>query len=609
MVISMLKSFTDFVKENKIFVLVVILAAAVRFVAINQMPPSLNWDEVSHGYNAYSILKTGKDEWGFTFPTIFRAYGDYKLPVYIYLTAISEFFFGLNEFAVRLPSVLAGIGTVVFTYFLVLELFSKNELHRGRAAKYPADSSTYAHSSSPQSGRGVLEHNKNQSLAYLAALLVAIEPWSLFLSRGAFEANLGLFLFVGGVFFFLKGLKNQRLLVLSSLFFGLTIWTYNSYRVFTASIIFVLLIIYRKELSRIYETDKKLVTYCFLLIALFFVPMFYQLLNPIGQARYGRVEILDEGAIAQINELRSRNELPPFFSRLLYNKGTYFTQRVIKNYFSHFSPNYLFFEGGTHYQFSVPGQGLIYPINLIFFMIGLLYLIRKRSKSSWFFLCWLLLAPIPSSLTREAPHVLRSIVTLPIPMILTAFGLLKTYSWFKSKFIIYLLPIIYLIILAGFVENYLNIYFTDYKKNYSWAWQYGYKEMVKYVKSNYSKYDKIIVSKKYGEPHEFFLFYGGAGALAPWPWDPEKYRNDPNLIRFYQSSWYWVDGFDKFYFVNDWQIPKSGNQFVLESKKTVDCQTEGCLLITSPNNYPSAWEKLETIKFLDGKPAFEILGN
>jgi len=85
-----------------------------------------------------------------------------------------------------------------------------------------------------------------------------------------------------------------------------------------------------------------------------------------------------------------------------------------------------------------------------------------------------------------------------------------------------------------------------------------------------------------------------------------QYINDPNLIRFYQSNWYWVDAFDKFYFVNDWEIPSEGTTFVLESKKEVDCSNTSCLLITSPGNYPYGWNKLDTIKFLDDTPAFEI---
>ena len=157
----------NFINENRLFVLIVFVAAGLRLFSLGQMPPSLNWDEISHGYNAYSILRTGKDEWGENFPLIFRAYGDYKLPVYIYLTALSEFFLGITAFAVRLPSALAGVGSVIFSYLLAKELFKKKEV------------------------------------AIITSLLVAIEPWSLFLSRGAFEANLALCLFVAGVYFFI----------------------------------------------------------------------------------------------------------------------------------------------------------------------------------------------------------------------------------------------------------------------------------------------------------------------------------------------------------------------------------------------------------------------
>src|SRR3989304_8160168 len=97
---------------------IIVFGFIIRIYLIDSVPPSLNWDEVSHGYNAYSTLKTGRDEWGEYFPLIFRAYGDYKLPVYIYLTALSELFLGLNPISVRLPSVGAGTLTILFSYLL-----------------------------------------------------------------------------------------------------------------------------------------------------------------------------------------------------------------------------------------------------------------------------------------------------------------------------------------------------------------------------------------------------------------------------------------------------------------------------------------------------------
>ena len=220
-------------------------------------------------------------------------------------------------------------------------------------------------------------------------------------------------------------------------------------------------------------------------------------------------------------------------------------------------------------------------------------------------LFWLLLAPIPSSLTREAPHILRNITMLPIPMILSALGFYYVANIVQSKRpVYYLLSTIYLIILTVQLGNYLKIYFYDYAKNFSWSWQYENNKAAEILKGYYPFYDKIIMTKKYGEPHEFILFHLG--------WNPDKFQNDPNLIRFHQSNWYWVDAFDKFYFVNDWDIPsEEWQKFKLESSVDIECVVSKihCLLITSPGNVPKGWIKREMIKYLDGKAALELYDN
>src|SRR3989304_2614837 len=154
---------------NKHFVITIIvfLAFFLRIYRVWDVPPGLSWDEVSIGYNAYSILLTGRDEHQRLMPLdTFVAYGDYKPPLPIYLTVVSVALFGLNELAVRLPSVLAGSLAVLFTYLLVFELFSGNK----RASVY----------------------------AHISALLLAISPWHWTLSRAGFEANIAtLFLIIG----------------------------------------------------------------------------------------------------------------------------------------------------------------------------------------------------------------------------------------------------------------------------------------------------------------------------------------------------------------------------------------------------------------------------
>src|SRR5579885_1751166 len=115
-------------KKNIILIAIVLFAAVLRFYQLGSNPPSLTWDEVAWGYNAYALGIDGRDEFGRFLPvTYLESFGDYKPPVYAYLDVIPIKIFGLTEFATRLPSALAGIGTVLVTFFLTLRLFSHSK--------------------------------------------------------------------------------------------------------------------------------------------------------------------------------------------------------------------------------------------------------------------------------------------------------------------------------------------------------------------------------------------------------------------------------------------------------------------------------------------------
>ena len=281
---------------------------------------------------------------------------------------------------------------------------------------------------------------------------------------------------------------------------------------------------------------------------IFFAATILAFMNPESRARSKWVFLVNPSAVQKIENQRNTSNLPYAIKRLLYNRPVYFVTEFGKNYLRYFSPQYLFVNGGTQYQFSVPNHGLEYIINLPFFYLGLaLFFIRmkkEKNDNTKLILLWLILSPIAASITSEKFAVLRSSTMIPLVEITTGIGFIYILDLIKTKK--KLLISLYLIITAILVIRYLSVYFGGYAKDYSWSWQYGYKEAANYVRANYDKYDKIIVTKKYGEPHEFLLFF--------FKYDPIKYRNDINLIRFFQSDWYWVDRFDKFYFVNDWQV-------------------------------------------------------
>jgi len=452
----------------------------------------------------------------------------------------------------------------------------------------------------------------------MTALLIAIDPWTLFTSRFVLQSNLSIFFLVTSMAFFVQREKGKWNLPLSFLSLGLTLFSYHSTRIVSPLILLAMGFVYRKELIGYFKKKTLQSNLSIVILLLFFIPLPFILLNPTARARSTQVFILNDAAIYSIEQSRNESLLPSTLSKIVYNRPVYFFEEFGKNYIEYFSPQFLFLSGGTQYQFSIPNEGLLYLVELPFFYIGLFLLLlyfAYGKKEYQFLLLWLLIAIIPAAITKEHYAVLRSSAMLPIPELLTAVGLFAFIDWFHKrgqnrinfkKHII----ILFVVILVGSLCRYTYIYFNEYRITYSSAWQYGYREAVSYAKDHYNDYDQILVTKKYGEPHEFFLFFGGE-LNAPWNWKPNDYRNDPNLIRYAQSDWFWVDRFDKFYFINDWQMQDkiTEEKFITERKELVDCSNKRCLLITSPGGFPPPWKKVDTIKFLDGATAFEIYQN
>ena len=109
------------------FILAVLLLGSVflRFYKLGSIPQGLNIDEASYGYDAYSLLKTGKDQWGHSWPKVFYSFGDYKPPGLTYLIYLILQFISLSTLAVRLPSAIAGLGILFITIKTLNLLFLK----------------------------------------------------------------------------------------------------------------------------------------------------------------------------------------------------------------------------------------------------------------------------------------------------------------------------------------------------------------------------------------------------------------------------------------------------------------------------------------------------
>ena len=524
-------------KNNFLLILILLFGLSIRLYKLDQYPVSLNWDEISHSYNAYSLLLTGHDQWGTVWPIFnFRAYGDYPTTLNMYLTLPLIKYFGLNAWTARLPSAILGFLSLIPTYFL-----SKLIL-------------------------------KNKKMALFATFLASLSPWSFFPSRAVFQSTIASFFFITGLTLLLYALQKQKhkLLIFASIALGLSQYAYHNTRVVTPLFSLTILIIYLNQLKKMIKTHPKTVFVSLFLFLLFTIPQLLNLISPDSQARGRWTFILNQDAINLINHSRGQSSLSPLLARLAHNKITYFVPKFIKNYLDFLNPYLLFFKGNTQYQFGLPQTGILFFSCLPFFYLGLIKLFRSSSKK--LLLSWFVIGLLPAALTYGDFPTIRAVTLLPLPYLLIALGLSK----FKK-----IIPIFCLILLSQFAFYWHN-YTHTYSQNYSPSWQYGYKEAVSFAKQNYSKYDQIVFTKKYGEPHQFILLY--------WPWPPANYQPQWD----FHADWYWVDGFDKFKFVNDWEIAG----LALSSST---------LLITGPDNYPPGGQLLTTINFLDNSPAFDII--
>ena len=544
-------------KNNLSLILILVLAAALRFYQLGQNPPSLDWDETAHGYNAYSILKTGRDEYGYKFPLYFRSFDDYKPPIYTYLVVPSIAAFGLNDFAVRFPSAFLGVLAVLFTYLMVLALFKKKEI------------------------------------ALLAAFFLAISPWHLQFSRVAFETNSATFWSVLGTWAFLKGTQQERLkltawLSLASLAFGANLFMYHNARVFIPIYTLALLILFRKKLleSKIYSKKN----FVYLIVPVAITAVFIVLLIPIitsisGQLRYKGTTIFADvspqyRAAEAIAQDEKQGQLA--IGKIFHNRRLAYVPILIDNYLSHFRPNFLFTTADMD-RHHAPEIGLLYLWDLPIIAAGIYFLIRKdfNFKAKIIVFWWFLIASVASSVTWGVPHSLRSEIYLPTYQIFIAIGVFTLYTYLKKKTLA--IPIAFLLLL-NFVF-YLHQYYVHMPIEYSKAWLYGRKEAAQFTDSVKHQYDRVIVSTKLEQPHEFWLYY--------LKYDPKKYLAEGGTV----SGGYLEDKnkFDKYFFKPiDFELQRT------EAKT---------LFVGTPKELPTDASILKTINYLNGEPAIYVFSH
>lgn len=534
-------------KKFLILFLIFFISLVLRFYKLGANPVSLSWDEASIGYNAYSIAQTLKDEHGRFLPLdYFSAFGDYKPPVSIYLTAISVRLFGLSDWSVRFPFAFLGSLTVLLTFFLVSQL------------RRIFDTKIFS-----------------AEVSLLAAFCLAVSPWHTLLSRQAFEANIATFFIVLGILLFLKGLETGWWMVLGVVSLIVSIYTFNSPRVFVPLLMLGLVIfLYKKILS-----VKKWFLLSLVLGFLLLLPIIPHLFSPLGQLRFKEVNIFSDAKIVKQANARQEMDGETFLSKIVHNRRVGYFRSFLAHYFDHFNIDYLFFRGDINPKFSTRTTGQFFLVEVIFLTLGAFYLFSFEKKLGFFVLFWLFIGLVPAATARETPHALRTEISLPSWQIFSAFGIYYFFHIFKK-----IKPVLLTMILIFGMQffSYLHNYYTHHPFDYSQDWQYGYKLAAKEIIPYKDKYDRILVSEKFGRPYIFFLTY---------------HKYPPILFQKNQKTT--IDGFG-FYHTFGF-----GN-YVFGAYKDVDYSKGKILFIGAEDEIPGSARKIKEIYNLNGEKSLEI---
>ncbi len=480
---------------NKWLTTIIIFAALLRILFLGSHMPSLYGDEISIGYNAYSVLKTGKDEFSKLLPIQFESWGDQKNPAYIYIVLIFERVFGVSAYAVRLPSALSGIAAVYLTYAIVKQLATFFDLNKENDIR-------------------------SENLALIAAALLAISPWHILVSRGGYEANMALTFGLAGVYFFLCWLKTEkwRHFLLSNFSFVLAMYTYYTTKLFVPMLI-VLLWSWGFWITKKFDSKKYIrftVRYIFL-FALLSVPIAYLAIFSNGQARFAKINIFSDPKVSErVIMMRNQSLAPPALNSLLFNKPNIWLRDFLEFYGDNLSASFWYVAGDSSLRYAIGNHGMFYILEAPFFLLGLLVCFKRNRKLFIFLSAWILISIFPTALVGKS-YGLRSIALLPIPMIFASYGIVFFLDYFKKakseSLAIRMLFILFAFSFSNWLVRYIYVYPV-----YGNYWYDGMqKEAINYARNEENNFDHIFITRYYGKTEMYYAFYSKL--------DPAEYQH------------------------------------------------------------------------------------
>jgi 4-amino-4-deoxy-L-arabinose transferase-like glycosyltransferase len=375
---------------------ITILGLLLRIWDLESLPPAPDPDELSIGYNAWSILVTGRDEYGTPYPTAFRAFGEYKRPAFIYAAVPSIAVFGPTTWAIRLPGAIAGILTIPAIDAVARTLFG------------------------------------SRITGLVAATSLAVSPWHLQFSRGAREASFITLAVTLLALCLAKGLRathntpdsaRRRVIVgwavgasLASL---LAIYSYPGGVVFVPLMIAGWAFAWRSRLRQVVPA----IAVATVIVAIGALPLIRQLLDGRIGARFAQASILNDPTLYETASRRIRRDVDAGVPWVFDHPFALAARTAVDAYIGHFNPTFLFTSGDAQPRHHGTDTGQLYLWDALPILAGIATILhRLRSPAHAAVGLWLLVGPVPASLATEAPHAVRTIVMLPAWYLIGAVG-------------------------------------------------------------------------------------------------------------------------------------------------------------------------------------------
>ncbi len=494
-----------------IYVVIVAVAAVLRAPFWFDVPPSLYWEEVALGYDAYSLALTGKDHHGTVLPVVaLESFGDWKPAGYVYALVPFIWIFGLHDWVVRLPSAMAGVALVIAVGELVVlvsrVLLTKKELGISKQSEW--------------------------WLRVLGVAVAALSPWGLQFSRAAWEVNLATALCTWACVLFVSACLSQKKsgntllwrLILGTVLLVYAMYTYHAARLVAPLLGVGMLSIWMlsqvssvslQSLSQVVQQRWKTLSIMVAIGVVALVP-FITAPAEVVSSRFATTSIFsDPSLIERSNTYRELSD-NSVISRLLYHRYRLYAQAILSNYLDHFDLGFLFVHGDANPRHSIQYFGHLYYVDALFLLFGCLLLLRRKVSVS-IAASYAVVTILPASLTLATPHALRTLFMLPLYLVLIVLGMWYLFVWLtefvkqysSSMLVLKILVLGFGVVYLSHFVGYWRFFTVIYPVEQQAEWQYGYKEMVVEVKSLQDQYPDatVYISREYGRPAMYYWYY------------------------------------------------------------------------------------------------------